>query len=204
MFAPNSEKPALQKLEMLWKALCQTAIVVETCSPPEVNIGYIITAPTASKKNVTSTTNFTTRPRSPTRSVASISPIALEPRIDRPLPTSIASIVPKIMIPSPPSCISASITACPKGVKSAPVLRTISPVTQVALVAVKSESMYSRWTSSTVAAGSISSPEPIRMKVTKLPISRTDGGMPVPASERFTLTPRRTSAISRYACVMMI
>lgn len=51
-------------------------------------------------------------------------------------PKSMISAVEKVMMPSPPICINMSIIVCPKDEKSAPVLRTIKPVTQVAEVAV--------------------------------------------------------------------
>ena len=56
------------------------------------------------------------------------------------LPRRIAKKVDKVIMPSPPICIKSNMTSWPKGEKSNPVSLTISPVTQVALVAVKKAS----------------------------------------------------------------
>lgn len=94
-------------------------------------------APTISEAIVTATTNFTIRAIRPMPSVPIISPNASLERTVSPLPTSIARTVPNSMIPSPPIWMSPRMTAWPNGVKSVPVSRTTSPVTHVALVAVK-------------------------------------------------------------------
>jgi len=134
----------LQKLETLWKTLSQAAlgtggaVLIGPCGVE--NIGYSNTAPTISNAKVTITTKLTVRASLPMPPVDNTLSSACEVRNDIPLPMSITSIVPNSIMPSPPSWISARMTAWPKIVKSAPVSRTIRPVTHEALVAVNSAS----------------------------------------------------------------
>ena len=69
--------------------------------------------------------------------------------------------------PSPPIWMSAKITPLPNMLHSVAVSRTISPVTQVALVAVKSASIGSANAPSADEIGSISSSPPMRITTKK-------------------------------------
>ncbi len=63
-------------------------------------------------------------------------------RSERRRPSAMMISEVKVMIPSPLSWIIASRSACPAGVKWVAVSTTISPVTQMALVAVKRASSH--------------------------------------------------------------
>ena len=73
------------------------------------------------------------------------------------------------MIPSPPNCIKSKRIDCPKVVKYEPVSTTIRPVTQTALVEVKSASRSP--IPSCVALGNISKPVPTNIIPRKLLIN---------------------------------
>ncbi len=80
------------------------------------------------------------------------------------------------MMPKPPSWMSARITTCPKGLQWLAVSSTTSPVTQVALVAVKRASMNLVPCPSAEAIGSMSSPVPTLMRTMNRPSRVTAGG----------------------------
>ena len=84
------------------------------------------------------------------------------------LPNKIANIVENVIIPSPPAWIRQSITNLPKGVKKLPVSFTVRPVTQVALVAVKTLSTNVALPAPVVAIGKLKSNAPIIITDKKL------------------------------------
>jgi hypothetical protein len=71
-------------------------------------------------------------------------------------------------MPNPPICNKNNMTICPNLEKSAPVSLTISPVTQVALVAVKNASTPPIETPSEALCGSHNKAVPIRIVIRKL------------------------------------
>ena len=82
------------------------------------------------------------------------------------LPSAIKSTVPKVIKPSPPTCMSSISTSCPQKVRSAPGSITVSPVTQVPLVAVNSASTNLSG-SPVLITGSVSSFAPSNMSARK-------------------------------------
>ena len=78
-------------------------------------------------------------------------------------PTSTSRKVPNVVIPRPPSWMSVRTTNWPKRVSSEPISMTESPVTHVALVAVKSAATGANPLPLVLAAGSVSRNVPIRM-----------------------------------------
>ena len=78
-----------------------------------------------------------------------------------------------VKIPIPPNCIKTIIIDCPTIVKSTAVSTTVKPVTQTALVAVKSA--FVKVIPFVVALGSISKKLPIKTKIIKLPTKTIAG-----------------------------
>ena len=79
----------------------------------------------------------------------------------------------KVKIPIPPNCIKTMIMDCPTKVKSDEVSTTVKPVTQTALVAVKSA--FVKVIPLVVALGSINKKPPINTKIIKLPTKTMAG-----------------------------
>lgn len=71
-----------------------------------------------------------------------------------------------VINPTPPVCMSRSITICPNTEKCTFVLYTTSPVTQVALVAVKSESINGVQLPSLLETGRQSRNAPVKITTT--------------------------------------
>ena len=92
--------------------------------------------------------------------------------------------------PSPPSCISTRITECPNRVNAVGVSTTTSPVTQVALVEVKSASTNPRRCPAGVDAGSISIPAPQKITAPNPPTSTSGGDTPRSISNSSSRTRR--------------
>ncbi len=86
-----------------------------------------------------------------------------------------AKAVEIVMIPNAPIWMRIKITICPKSVKWLPMSTTLSPVTQVALVAVNRESMKEVFWPETEAVGIIKSTAPNTITSAKLSIKERDG-----------------------------
>ena len=76
-----------------------------------------------------------------------------------------------VIIPRPPTWMSAMITSCPKQVNVLGTSIVVRPVTQTALVVVNSESIQERCTPGWIQRGISSNPEPTRMMNRKLTAS---------------------------------
>lgn len=88
------------------------------------------------------------------------------------LPISMKSREAAVMKPRPPICVKSRITPCPKWEKANPVSTTVSPVTQVEVVAVNRAESRGRGLPSTELIGRHRSAVPTRMTAKK-PRART-------------------------------
>jgi hypothetical protein len=84
------------------------------------------------------------------------------------LPNNIAKAVEKVIMPSPPNCISSNITDWPKIEKKLPVSFTTRPVTHTALVLVKSASINEMGWPKFVDTGRHKRSAPIKLAARKL------------------------------------
>ncbi len=87
----------------------------------------------------------------------SISRLRKEPKLRKNNPNTLVNV----SMPSPPNCRSTRMNACPVRVKSSPVVSTVSPVTQTALVAVNRASTRDISTLADCGRSSSSVPSPI-------------------------------------------
>ena len=91
-------------------------------------------------------------------------------------PSMISRKVPTVMMPTPPTWISDRMTTCPNVEKTEPMSTTLRPVTQVALVDVKSATSSGTGVPLALAMGSHSSRVPARIvarkAATRMPCGR--------------------------------
>ncbi len=153
-------KPALQKADTEWKTDCQTRPVV--FSPVRTGLQAVnrIIAPVASTVNVQPMIDPIVLLTSLVK--LAFTALVMERLWPRPTPCPMkrAKKAKKLISPSPPTWMSESMTACPKGVKTVAVSTTVRPVTHTADVAVNKAS---RGSIPFVAAGRRSRPVPVRI-----------------------------------------
>ncbi len=134
----NTENPALQNAEMLWKMAVKIA---RGNSRYRKKSRKRTRHPTPSTKNVYLMTARTKRTTPPGTSRPKESLSASRSRYSIRRRMAIARTVVIVMYPSPPIWMRTRITSCPQKEKNVAVSTTMSPVTQTAEVAVKHASM---------------------------------------------------------------
>ena len=130
-------------------------------------------APTSSMPNVNITT-FSAALKTSRKPSCAIKSFVFNPSLNDELPLKKkAKNEVKVKIPMPPNCIKTKMMDCPTIVKAEEVSSTVSPVTQTALVAVKSA--FVKVIPLVVALGSIKRKPPVKARIKKLPTKTIAG-----------------------------
>ncbi len=167
---PVMSNPALLKALMAWNTPHQmpSGSPGGPASGPEVNASDSTTAPRTSHTIVKSATRRTTSITLPSCRPPSDSCTTTRSRseVRRPRKRASRSVEPAMM-PKPPAWIRSRMTIWPNGLQCVAVSSTVSPVTQAALVAVKSASIGRVAMPLAAAIGSMRSAVPTAMRTTK-------------------------------------